>query len=179
MSWVVTPRHWQIVPGILKYHNSCKTWGATSSSDTAPRPTWLQFQQHCCENLISLMNWIFSVPKSIMSPSSETDVVRSAHITLMLTVAVFKTKEVHSILTWLIAKEDNIAYRQTYSCFTCVVVCLYLSCISHYKRLYQLHNFSHVVMKTSYCIILVGSQTKTSHFVVQVWFKGTTPILTL
>jgi hypothetical protein len=47
-----------------------------------------------------------------MSPSSGTDVVSSAHTTLMLTVAVFKTTEVHTILTWLIAKEDNIAYRQ-------------------------------------------------------------------
>jgi hypothetical protein len=60
------------------------------------------------------MKQISSVPKSVMSPSSGIDVVSSAHITMMLTVAVFKTLEAPCIFTWLIAQEDTIICRLAY-----------------------------------------------------------------
>ena len=87
-----------------------------------------------------------------------------------------------SLLVWLpkkttlhIGKHTRArSFKICYSLSVCICHSVHIT-----SRLDQLHNFSHVVMKTSYCITPVRSQTKTSHFVVQVWFKGTIPILSL
>jgi len=71
-----------------------------------------------------------------MFPSSGSDVVSSAHTTLILTVAVFKTTEIYSIHTWLIAKEAALHIgKPTHArSFKSVIVCLCLSFSSHYKE---------------------------------------------